>query len=166
MLLGILTDASSVLCTRLSRSVAAFSKALHYGQHVLLRVPLPQSNKFDWFGLFRFRSPLLTESLRFLLLGLLRCFTSPRVAFPGYALARKSQPAAGGFPHSEISGSKPACGSPKHIAACCVLHRLSAPRHSPSALCSLIETFSCPQEIINNVLRTVFKEQSHLSGAK
>jgi hypothetical protein len=30
----------------------------------------------------------------------------------------------------------------------------------------LIETFSCPQEIINNVLRTVFKEQSHLSGAK
>ena len=29
------------------------------------------------FRLFRFRSPLLTESLRFLLLGLLRCFSSP-----------------------------------------------------------------------------------------
>ena len=30
-----------------------------------------------WFGLFPFRSPLLGESLRFLFLGLLRCFTSP-----------------------------------------------------------------------------------------
>ncbi len=35
------------------------------------------------FGLFRFRSPLLTESNFFFLLGLLRCFTSPRFAsFP------------------------------------------------------------------------------------
>ena len=32
------------------------------------------------FRLFRFRSPLLTESLRFPLLGLLRCFSSP--AYP------------------------------------------------------------------------------------
>jgi hypothetical protein len=32
------------------------------------------------FGLFRFRSPLLTESLRFLFLRLLRCFTSPGIA--------------------------------------------------------------------------------------
>ena len=42
-----------------------------------------------------------------------------------------------GFPHSEISGSKPICGSPKLIAACRVLHRLSVPRHSPCALFSL-----------------------------
>ena len=42
-----------------------------------------------------------------------------------------------GFPHSDIPGSKPACGSPGLIAACYVLHRLSAPRHPPSALCSL-----------------------------
>ena len=35
-------------------------------------------------GLFRVRSPLLTESLRFLFLGLLRCFTSPRVAVEPY----------------------------------------------------------------------------------
>ena len=31
----------------------------------------------NWFGLLPFRSPLLGESLRFLLLGVLRCFTSP-----------------------------------------------------------------------------------------
>ena len=33
-----------------------------------------------WFGLFRFRSPLLTESILFLFLRILRCFTSPRFA--------------------------------------------------------------------------------------
>ena len=44
---------------------------------------------------------------------------------------------AGGLPHSEISGSKLICSSPKLIAAYHVLHRLLMPRHSPCALCSL-----------------------------
>jgi hypothetical protein len=43
----------------------------------------------------------------------------------------------GGFPHSETPGSKPARGSPGLVAACRVLHRLSAPRHPPGALLSL-----------------------------
>ncbi len=43
-----------------------------------------------------------------------------------------------GFPHSDILGSKPACGSPGLIAACHVLRRLLAPRHPPYALSSLI----------------------------
>ena len=34
------------------------------------------------FGLIRFRSPLLTESILFLFLRLLRCFTSPGIAYP------------------------------------------------------------------------------------
>ena len=42
-----------------------------------------------------------------------------------------------GFPHSEIPGSKPACGSPRLIAACHVLLRLHVPRHPPYALSSL-----------------------------
>ena len=42
-----------------------------------------------------------------------------------------------GFPHSEISGSKDICSSPKLIAAYHVFHRLPVPRHSPCALCSL-----------------------------
>jgi hypothetical protein len=42
-----------------------------------------------------------------------------------------------GFPHSDISGSKPVCGSPKLFAAYHVLHRLSAPRHPPCTLSSL-----------------------------
>jgi hypothetical protein len=43
----------------------------------------------------------------------------------------------GGFPHSEIFGSKPVRGSPKLIAAYHVLHRLSAPRHPPDTLKTL-----------------------------
>jgi|RhiMethySRZTD1v2_1073278.scaffolds.fasta_scaffold479585_1 hypothetical protein len=42
-----------------------------------------------------------------------------------------------GLPHSETPGSKLVCSSPRLIAAYCVLHRLSAPRHSPYALSSL-----------------------------
>jgi hypothetical protein len=44
---------------------------------------------------------------------------------------------AGGFPHSEISGSKFARNSPELFAACYVLHRLLAPRHPPNALLAL-----------------------------
>jgi hypothetical protein len=70
--------------TRLSRSLVAFSKALCSPSAYHIEVPQPRRNKFLRFRLFRFRSPLLTESLRFLFLGLLRCFTSPRVALQDY----------------------------------------------------------------------------------
>ena len=58
----------------------------HPFQSVLLTVVfyvmvlLPQKNKSFWFGLFRVRSPLLTESILFIFLRILRCFTSPRIA--------------------------------------------------------------------------------------
>lgn len=41
---------------------------------------------------------------------------------------------SGGFPHSEIPGSKDVRASPGLIAAYYVFHRLHAPRHSPDAL--------------------------------
>ena len=44
---------------------------------------------------------------------------------------------SGGFPHSEILGSKPILGSPKLIAEYHVLHRLLLPRHPPNALLAL-----------------------------
>ncbi len=44
---------------------------------------------------------------------------------------------AGGFPHSEMSGSKGALASPDLIAECHVLHRLVSPRHPPDALFAL-----------------------------
>ena len=40
----------------------------------------------------------------------------------------------GGLPHSETPGSPIARISPGLFAACCVLHRLSVPRHPPDAL--------------------------------
>jgi hypothetical protein len=43
----------------------------------------------------------------------------------------------GGFPHSEIRGSKVVRTSPRLIAAYHVLHRLSAPRHPPNTLKAL-----------------------------
>ena len=60
--------------------------------------------------------------------------------FPSYAyLIQRTMTryCRAGFPHSEISGSKRMCRSPKLIAACHVLHRLLMPRHSPCALISL-----------------------------
>ena len=67
-------------------------------------VPLPRENKFSWFGLFRFRSPLLTESLCFLFLGLLRCFTSPRVAVHHYEFMMHYPLTRMGFPIRNSAG--------------------------------------------------------------
>ena len=98
----------------------------------------PETPKCHGFGLFRFRSPLLSES-RFLSLPP----GTEMVHFPGFAHTRLwiHRAVRGfyprGFPHSEIPGSKPACGSPRLIAACHVLHRLLLPRHPPCALSSL-----------------------------
>jgi hypothetical protein len=70
------------------------------------------------------------------------------VHFPGFARARLwihravREFCPRRFPHSEIPGSKPACGSPRLIAACHVLHRLLLPRHSPCALSSLTIKFT------------------------
>jgi hypothetical protein len=51
----------------------------------------------------------------------------------------------GGFPHSEIRGSKLVRSSPRHIAAYHVLHRLSAPRHPPNTLKALDRShYQCP----------------------
>ncbi len=91
----------------------------------------------------RFRSPLLSQS-RFL-------FLPPgteMVHFPGFARTRLWIHRAvlrfyrSGFPHSDIPGSMPACGSPRLIAACHVLHRLLLPRHPPCALSSLTIKFT------------------------
>ena len=68
----------------------------------------------------------------------------------------------GGFPHSEIPGSKPAHGSPGLIAACHVLHRLYAPRHPPNALQTLERhSNSPPMHRDNRTGRTGSEEPEH-----
>ena len=91
----------------------------------------------------RFRSPLLSQS-RFL------SFPpgTEMVHFPGFARTRLWIHRAvrrfyqRGFPHSDIPGSKPVCGSPRLIAAYHVLHRRLLPRHPPCALSSLTIKFT------------------------
>jgi hypothetical protein len=66
----------------------------------------------------------------FLLLPLLRCFSSRRslTALGGVP------PEGGGLPHSDIHGSTLRCNSPWLFAALHVLLRLLVPRHPPCAL--------------------------------
>ena len=71
----------------------------------------------------------------FLLLRVLRCFSSPGSPTPNQGVAGL-QPA--GLPHSDMRGSFHACRSPRLFAACRVLLRLRKPRHPPSALFSLL----------------------------
>src|SRR5215203_5316417 len=68
----------------------------------------------------------------------------PRSAKPDNRLTSRYG-VEGGFPHSEILGSKLVRSSPRLIAAYHVLHRLSAPRHPPNALKTLDHSHDrCP----------------------
>ena len=89
-------------------------------------------------GYVRVRSPLLAESLLFSLPAGTEMVHFPALSSTAYVFSGGSfGMSQRGFPHSEIPGSKPICGSPGLIAAYRVLHRLLAPRHSPYALSSL-----------------------------
>ena len=85
------------------------------------------------FGLLRFRSPLLAQSLLFSFPPGTEMFQ-----FPGLAqvldLWRRFAPA--GLPHSEIRASRDICSCARLIAACHVLLRLREPRHPSCALLS------------------------------
>ena len=56
------------------------------------------------------------------------------------------------FPHSEISGSKDICSSPKLIAAYHVFHRLLVPRHPPCALLRLTSSAKIRFSRVDNSL--------------
>ena len=93
------------------------------GYHPLwLFFPEHSSKHIKTFGLIRFRSPLLTESLRFLFLRVLRCFSSPGLLLNVNIKMTGLQPA--GLPHSDICGSIRVCRSPQLFAAYHVLRRL------------------------------------------
>ena len=71
-------------------------------------------------------------------------FLNPMYSGPRYLVcptvdcrAANNNQASGGFPHSEIHGSKPIPGSPWLNAGYHVLHRLLLPRHPPNALIAL-----------------------------
>ena len=75
--------------------------------------PQPRRYFYPRFGLIPFRSPLLRKSMLFLFLRLLRCFSSPGSLITAYVFSGVSHAfQRAGFPHSDIYGSKPVCGSP------------------------------------------------------
>ena len=99
------------------------------------------------FGLFRVRSPLLAESLLFSFPAGTEMVHFPALSFPAYVFSREYPGITlSGFPHSEIFGSTPVCGSPKLIAACHVLHRLLAPSHPNTPNTCLLYTSPSPRD--------------------
>ena len=92
------------------------------------------------FLLFRFRSPLLTESLSdlrrnwFIFHVLLRCFTShgSRVVYP--TIYKHALFQCIGFPIRISPDQSSVASSPKLFVGSNVLHRLILPRHSPYTL--------------------------------
>ena len=82
-----------------------------------VKVPQPRRDKSPRFRLLRFRSPLLTESLRFIFLRLLRCFTSPGIAWQDYQFI---------LPYPELtSGWVVPFGNPRIIACSAASRGLS-----------------------------------------
>ena len=120
--------------TGLSPSLAGFPKTVLLNLLNQLCGPNPGMHA-SRFGLFRFRSPLLTEShVVFSSSGYLDVSVH-RVPFLKLCIGlRILEVCSSGFPHSDISGSKDICSSPKLIAAYHVFHRLLVPRHPPCAL--------------------------------
>ena len=123
--------------TGLSPSLAGFPKTVLLNLLNQFRGPNPSMHA-HWFGLFRFRSPLLTEShVVFSSSGYLDVSVH-RVPFHTLWIGVwMTGVCPAGFPHSDISGSLDICSSPKLFAAYHVFHRLLVPRHPPYALISI-----------------------------
>ena len=87
------------------------------------------------FGLLRFRSPLLAQSRLIYVPAGTELFHFPASSLAGLSLfiPRRRPAKAVGFPHSDTPGSKPYGGSPRLVAALCVLLRLLMPRHPSCA---------------------------------
>ena len=123
--------------TGLSPSLAGFPKTILLNLSDQLRGPNPGMHAFR-FGLFRFRSPLLTESLVVFSSSGYLDVSVHRVPFHTLWIGVwMTGVCPAGFPHSDISGSSDICSSPKLFAAYHVFHRLLVPRHPPCALLRL-----------------------------
>ena len=123
--------------TGLSPSLAGFPKTVLLSSLNQFRGPNPRVHA-PWFGLFRFRSPLLTEShVVFSSSGYLDVSVHRVPLHTLWIGVWIHAVCACGFPHSEICGSRDICSSPQLIAAYHVFLRLLVPRHPPCALSCL-----------------------------
>ena len=156
---GTQDTASSLVCFPLRGSHTLWprfpsgSRSIQIGNSTYAVLQPPSASTWVWaipislaatFGISVIYFPAGTEMVHF-----------PALAHTGLCI----QPAVTGvhpvgFLHSDIPGSKPACGSPRLFAACHVLHRLLAPRHPPYALSSLIIKLTQPVLCCARLLRS------------
>ena len=134
--------------TGLSPSPAGFPKTILLSSSDQLCSPNPMVHA-PWFGLFRVRSPLLTESIvSFSSSGYLDVSVH-RVPLHtlciGVWMIRVLRT---GFPQSDICGSRIICISPQLFAAYHVFLRLLVPRHPPCALLCLISSMHSVASLI------------------
>ena len=126
--------------TGLSPSPAGFPKTILLSSSDQLCSPNPMVHA-PWFGLFRVRSPLLTESIvSFSSSGYLDVSVHRVPLHTLWIGVWIHEVFSCGFPHSEICGSMDICSLPQLIAAYHVFHRLLVPRHPPYALTCLTIT--------------------------
>ena len=134
--------------TGLSPSLAGFPKTILLNLSDQLRGPNPGMHAFR-FGLFRFRSPLLTESLVVFSSSGYLDVSVHRVPFHTLWIGVwMTGVLPAGFPHSDICGSKIICISPQLFAAYHVFLRLLVPRHPPCALFCLISSMHSVASLI------------------
>ena len=108
------------------------SRSFHFTLSCHITVLQPQYCRNNiGLGFSRFARHYFGNHFCFLLLWVLRCFSSPRSPPTISGMIQSSRI---GLPHSEICGSIRICQSPQLIAAYHVLHRLPEPRHPPCAL--------------------------------
>lgn len=122
---------ASSACKGLSPATASLSRLFQSIPQCHVSVPQPRQGRNPvGLGCAPFARRYLGYHSCFLFLGVLRCFSSPRLPL---AFARQL-PEAVRLPRSDIRGSKVACTYPRLLAACHVLLRLLEPRYPPSAL--------------------------------
>ena len=112
------------------------------GLHLLFSITCrgPTTPARCWFGLLRFRSPLLSESLLFSSPPGTKMFQFPGLPSLKLCIGLRMIKLFNfiGFPHSDTPGSLPVYDSPRRFAVICVLLLLYMPRHPPYALTNLI----------------------------
>ena len=127
--------------TGLSPSTAGLSRAILLSLKNQLFGPNPGVHALR-FGLFRFRSPLLTESFFIFFSSGYLDVSVHRVPFHTLWIGVWIHEVFScRFPHSDICGSMDICSSPQLFAAYHVFLRLLVPRHPPCALISLTFTY-------------------------
>ena len=140
------------ICTGLSPSTVALSNALPVRLLLLHRSPTTPNMHCYIFGLgfCAFARHYSRNHFCFLLLRVMRCFSSPRSPS---TLSGMTQLHCAGLPHSDITGSMVICTYPMLFAAYHVLLRLPEPRHPPFALCLLFFLYRIAYNIYMHTAR-------------